>query len=198
MLISRALLLGTLCSALSACDDSFAGLVSRTAPEQVQLADGMIVAGADGWCVDRGASRAGDESAVVVLGNCSALGAGDGDAGVDGLLTVSVDSDGSVPPSLATLESFFDTEAGRAALARDGAADSVEILDVGRSNDALILHATDQSAAPGIAPEYWRALFDLEGRFVSVSLFGVAEAPIDPEDGRATLTAQVASLRAVN
>ena len=45
---------------------------------------------------------------------------------------------------------------------------------------------------------FWRALFDLEGRFVSVTLYGLQNQPIEPDDGLATLEAQVDQLIAAN
>lgn len=196
MPISKALLLGVACSILSAC--AIQG-VSRAAPQRIQLPDGMIVAGAEGWCVDPALSRARQDRAVVVLGSCAAISGTDQTApDIGGVVTVSVDADGAPSPSLDALEGFFDSAAGRAALARDGQAESVDILDMRRDDDMLFLHAADASAAPGIAPDIWRALFDLEGRLVSVSLFGVVDQPIASELGRTALFEQVESLRAVN
>ena len=199
MPISKALLLGTVFCGLSACEGGFDLGVSRAAPERVQLADGLIVAGADGWCVDSTTSRRGDDRVVVVLGSCAAIaGTEQASPDVDGVVTVSVDADDAEPPSLDALESFFGTEAGRAALARNGQANSIDILDMRESDGILVLHAADESVAPGIAPDVWRALFDLQGRFVSISLFGVAAQPISPDLGRATLANQVDRLRAAN
>lgn len=195
---SRALLLGTVCCALGACDGLDLG-VSRAAPERVQLADGLIIAGAEGWCVDSASSQTGDARAVVVLGSCAAIAGADyATPDIDGVVTVSVDAAGAASPSLDALESFFSTEAGRAALARNGQANSVDILNMDVRDNMLVLHAADESTGPGMAPEVWRALFDLDGRFVSVSVFVVADQQIAPELGRATLADQVEELRSKN
>ena len=186
---------------LAACDGGFElGGVTRSAPERIQLSDGTVVAGATGWCVDRRTTRADAGTAVVVLGSCAAIAGNDGAPrpDVEGLVTISVDTDGGVSPSADQLEGFFDTEAGRAALARDGRAESVDIIETRRSDDLLFLHAADRSAAPGTDPKVWRALFDLEGRFISVSLYGLVDRPIDRDEGLAALSAQVKALRAVN
>lgn len=199
MQTSKAVLVGAF-FALSACDGGFElGGVTRKAPERIQLADGMVVAGADGWCVDTSTSRADGDTAVVVLGSCAAIARNALAARPDvpGVVTVSVDSAGA-PPSADALETFFATDAGRAALARDGRAQSVEILETQREDGLLYLRTADQSAAPGTAPETWRALFDLDGHFVSVSLYGLIGNPIDRDDGMETLTRQVDELRAAN
>ena len=46
--------------------------------------------------------------------------------------------------------------------------------------------------------DYWRALFGLDGRFVSVSLVGLDGQPIESFDGFETLTAQVERIRTAN
>ena len=184
--------------ALPGCSDFLA--TKREAPTQVQLADGMVIAGANGWCVDQSVSRPGGDASVIVLGSCAAIGR---DAlaprpDVPGVVTVSVERDALGVPSPADLEGFFVTEAGRAALARDGQAGSVEILETRAEDDRLILHLKDRSALPGASPMTWRALFDLGGRFVSVSLYGLSDQPIEAEEGLQALEAQVDRLIAAN
>ncbi len=145
-------------------------------------------------------SRARGDTAVVVLGSCAAIArnALAPSPDVAGLVTVSVDGQPGSSPTAEQLEGFFATDAGRAALARDGQADSVEILGTLRRDDLLFLHASDDSAGPGTDTDIWRALFDLEGRFISVSLYGLIDEPISESEGLATLTAQIDSLRAAN
>ena len=198
MPISKAFLVGAILL-LAACDGGFElDGVTRKAPERIQLPDGTVVAGAQGWCVDTSASRARGDTAVVVLGSCAAIGR-DARAprpDVPGVVTVSVD--GAAAPTTDELQGFFGTDAGRATLARDGRAESVEILETRREDDLLYLRAADRSAAPGTDPRTWRALFDLGGHFVSVSLYGLRDRPIARDEGLATLSAQVNELRAVN
>ena len=184
--------------ALAGCSNPMA--VTRAAPSEIALPDGTVIAGASGWCIDPSVSRPTDETAVVVLGSCAAIGqnalapAPD----VPGVVTVSVEKPGAVAPTPEQLESFFVSETGRAALARDGKASSVEILETRTDEDRLILYTADQSALPGASPRTWRALFDLGGRFVSVSLYGLEDQPFEPDDGRAALEAQVDQLISAN
>ncbi len=201
MRIFNGLVIAVAAMSLAACDGSLnLGSVTRTAPERIMLADGTVVAGAEGWCVDQSTSRARDDHAVVVLGSCAAI-AGNVLAprpDIEGLVTVSVDTEVGASPSTEQLEGFFGTDAGRAALARDGRPESVKILETQTEDDILILHAADKSAPPGTDPEVWRALFDLQGRFISVSLYGLVNRPIGRDEGLAALSAQVDTLREAN
>ena len=183
---------------LSGCADSFN--TTRAAPTRIELPDGTVVAGANGWCVDPSFSRAMADTAVVVLGSCAAIG-GDASApqpDVPGVFTVSVEGEAVGAPSPKELEQFFASDTGRAALARNGKPDSIEILETRQSNGRFFLHLKDQNALPGASPTTWRALFDLGGRFVSVTLYGLKDQPIEAKDGLATLEAQVDRLVAAN
>ena len=184
---------------LAGCSESFNN-PTRAAPSRIELPDGMIVAGANGWCVDPDVSRARGDTAVVVLGSCAAIGqnALAPRPDVPGVVTVSVEQGSTGAPSPAELEDFFVSDQGRAALARDGQSESVDILQSYASEDRFVIHTEDRSALPNASPLTWRALFGLDGRFVSVSLYSSQEQPIEPEDGLATLEAQVDELIAAN
>ena len=186
------------CLILAACGNPFGQ--SRNVASKIRLPDGTVVAGADGWCIDEATSRAGGATSVVVLGSCAAI---SGDAkqprpDIPGVVTVSVEAEPGVLPDSEVLEKFFASDAGRAALASDGQAESVSILDTRAEEGMLYLHASDSSAAPGASNEIWRALFGLSGRFVAVSFRTRLEDSIQAEDGLATLEAQVAELKAAN
>lgn len=185
--------------ALTACG---AGLsVTRSAPMQVQLADGLIVAGARGWCVDRKTTKANASGAVVVLASCAAI----ADNALlprpkfDGVVTISVEGSTETIPTVQEVAAFLTTDQGRAVLARDRRAQSVDLLEVATSNDALFLHALDTSGGPlNTGKDYWRAIFDIEGRFVSVSLTSVEPDQVSRATSLATLNAQIARLKSAN
>ncbi|MEO1537244.1 MAG: hypothetical protein AAFR73_05895 [Pseudomonadota bacterium] len=185
---------------LAACSD-IPFQQSRNAPSQILLPDGTRIAGADGWCIDEATTRAGGDTSVVVLGSCAAL-ARDSDQprpDIPGVLTISVEAEAGAIPDGETLRKFFVSDAGRAALARDGEAASVSILDTRVDEEGLLyLHASDASIAPGASNEIWRALFGLGGRFVAVSFYTRLEDQIAIEDGLAALVAQVEELRSAN
>lgn len=203
--ISRLLLLAGV-AVLTACDSGFEGLgeinVTRSAPERIELPDGLVVGGTRGWCIDTRTTRTDGETSVVVLGSCAAI-AGNAFAPrpeVPGVVTVSVENEAGAVPPADILQGFLTSEAGRAALARDGSAASVEILDSRTTEDLVFVHVEDKSIRPasGAAQDYWRALFGLDGRFVTVSLVGLNDRPIDAPSGFATLAAQVDRILSAN
>lgn len=192
-------------AAIVACVLSLAGCegglgVSRKAPEQIALPDGLVVAGAEGWCVDVASSQARQKTSVVVLGSCAAIAANAKAPRPDvpGVMTVSVEGPGFAAPPVDTLEAFFETDAGLAALARDGDAESVRLLESTRDGERLFLHTKDDSALPGVSSDYWRALFALNGRLVSITLLGLSGRPISSAEGLAALQSQIERMIAAN
>lgn len=191
---------------LAGCDDGLESLgsfnVTRAAPERIELADGLVVSGARGWCVDTRTVRSDADTSVVVLGSCAAIArnALAPRPAVPGVLTVSVENEAGAVPGAELLQSFIGSDIGRAALAQDGSAASVRILETRRDDDALLVHVEDRSIRPvtGAAQDYWRALFALDGRFVTVSLVGLSDRPIPSPDGFETLAAQVDRIRSAN
>lgn len=191
---------------LTACEgglSDFEGFnVTRSAPERIELLDGVVVSGTRGWCVDTQTTRTDGETSVVVFGSCAAI-AGNAFAPrpeVPGVLTVSVENEGGEVPPAEILQDFLTSETGRAALARDGSPQSVNILESRRDGDLLLFHVEDRSIRPvsGAAQDYWRALFDLDGRFVSVSLMGASDRPIDAPEGFEIVAATVDQIRSSN
>ncbi len=184
---------------LSACD---AGLnVTRKAPEAVALPDGLVIAGARGWCVDSASTQTRNDATTVVFGSCAAIAQNAllPRPPVRGVVTVSVEEAANGTPPAEMLEAFLITDQGRSALARDGQATSVDILETRADDNTLILHAVDRSGWPvNAAEDYWRAVFDIEGRFVTVSLVGLSREPIGRADSIAALEAQIDRLRNAN
>lgn len=191
---------------LAACEGGLQGFegfnVTRSAPERIELPDGLVVSGTRGWCVDTRTTRTDGETSVVVLGSCAAIArnAFAPRPDVPGVVTVSVESEAGDVPPVDILQGFLTSEPGRAALAHDGSAASVQILESRRSEDLLFLHVADRSSGrvPGASQDYWRALFNLDGRFVTVSLVGLIERPIEDPAGFETLVAQVDSIKSAN
>lgn len=197
MLIFRTVVL-LVSLALMGCDTGLG--VSRSAPQQILLSDGTVVAGADGWCVDQSISRSTAEASVVVLGSCAALARDPGAPRPDvpGIVTVSVETQPGASPSLDELATFFDSDRGRAVLAQNGDGASVTLLETRIENEVLYLHSRDTSVQAGTDAQNWRAIFVLDGRFVSVSLFGQDDRPIAAEEGLAAIEAQAQQLRKAN
>lgn len=169
---------------------------SRTAPQKLTVADGdVVVMGPDGYCIDRPAARDGGATAFVLLASCRAL-TRKGNAPqprVQALLTASITGATPAGAGLASqqgrMKSFFSSEAGRAALARDGRAESVKISEMFASNGAFFIRASDSSegVAPGLSSSYWRAIFDVNGRMVTASVVPFADRPISDDAGKSIL-----------
>ncbi len=101
-------------------------------------------------------------------------------------------------PVLDQMAGFLSSVSGRAALARDGRAASVQVLQTLREGGAVFIHVRDSSDNPmgGVENEYWRGLFDVNGRLVTVSVVGFADRPLSRDTGLATLRAFYARIRA--
>ncbi len=177
---------------------------TRDAPTAFPVAGGaVVIAGPPGYCIDTGGSRDSGGSAFVLLGSCASV-ANDPEAPippVPGILTASVeDGAGDVDAFLRSLdqtEAFIRSAPGRAALARDGSAASVQVLESQRQDQALYLRISDTSKGmQGVAPEYWRGLFDLNGRLVTASAMSFADRPMSSGHALDTLRAFVIQIRA--
>lgn len=178
---------------------------AQIAPQKVSVAGGDItIAGPFGYCIDRSASQDTRRGVFVLLGSCASI-ANDADAGsprIPGVLTASVSGESSsdIDGSMARLEAFFLSDSGRAALSRNRRASSVTVLSTRQSRKLFILRVRDTSPnlAQGLSQEYWRALFDVRGRIVTLSVIAFTENPMSDSAGLATLKAFAAKIQRAN
>jgi hypothetical protein len=175
------------------------------APEKIPVADqSVIVAGPPGYCIDRDAIRDEGGAAFVLLGSCASITgrAGKAAPAIPAVLTASISerNGADVSAAMAQMARYFESKAGRAALARDGRAASVEVLDSRQENGVFLLKASDQSPNPatGLAPDYWRALFDLNGRLMTLSILEFEDKPMADRVAVSTLLAFVERVRREN
>ncbi|MDJ0826294.1 MAG: hypothetical protein QNJ16_12390 [Rhodobacter sp.] len=176
----------------------------RMPPETVAVAGrSVVIGGPEGYCVDRSGSRLRGDTAFVLLGSCASI-AQDARAGaplVPGVLMASVGADSGSGPAIGAaidqLAQYLTTPAGRAALARDGRAESVQVLESLREDGALFIHLRDTSpdVVPGVAQDYWRGLFDVNRHLVTVSVVSFADEPMSADAGLATLRGFFARIR---
>ncbi|RMD48866.1 MAG: hypothetical protein D6832_03010 [Alphaproteobacteria bacterium] len=178
---------------------------TRTA---LNLADrNVVLAGPAGFCVDESASRTDTDPAFVLFASCAAL-AGDARAPQPedrALLTASVATAGdgmagAVSRTSADLDRYFRSEAGRAALARDGDPAKVRVLASYSREGVFYLRARDtgQAEIPGTAPDYWRAYFDVGNQIVSLSVLEPRDKPLGPERSLTLLGRFIDAVRARN
>lgn len=179
--------------------------VTRRAPERIAVADrSVIVAGPPGYCIDTSATRDSATGAFVLLGSCASIANSPRAAkpAEPALLTASVSptSPAAASASADQLAAFFRSDAGRAALARNGKAASVRVLATQTRNGALYIHASDNSGSRtgSLMPDYWRGIFNLGGRLVTVTVIGFAERPLSKAASIGTLDAFAARIRAEN
>ncbi|WP_425092846.1 hypothetical protein [Tropicimonas sp. S265A] len=176
-----------------------------TAQREVTVSRSAVtIAGPSGFCVDTESLRNDQDSAFVLLGNCAAIAqtARYPQPEVRALLTAAVQETGglSIKDQSAEVTAYLKTEDGRAMLSRAGRADSVAILDTRKSGDVLFLHALDKSPGyvPGMSAEQWRAIFDLEGTVISLTVIGFDDAPLTAEAGKAMVREFASVIRREN
>lgn len=180
-----------LCLALAACVPGLPEIATSSSRSVPVMGGALQVAAAPGYCVDRDASRETDQQAIVIMGRCS-----NRSGNLAAIVTVSVGAPGSAS-SLAgdatALADYFTSEAGRAALSRDGDAASVRLRDMRSVDGRLVLHLDDTTTG-----EAWRTLISLRGRLVSISVVGASLQTQTGADGRALLDRTVAAMLRAN
>lgn len=177
----------------------------EAAPRRVTVSEGQItISGPSGYCVDPRSSRDGQDGAFVLLGNCAALSGSGRVPRARALLTATVLLGAPPGESLKTefqrMADFFVTAEGRKALSRDGASESVRIARIVTSGEVLYILAEDRAPLAGypVVPEYWRAIFALRGRLISLSVLGLPEAPMDTDQLRRLLDKFVSRVHSEN
>ena len=175
------------------------------APRSVDVADGAVtVTGPRGYCIDTETQSDDASGAVVLLGSCAAL-QESADAprpDRDAVLSATVAASPGASPlgAMDDLTEFFRGEVGRAMLSRSGEAETVEVLDASSREGVLFLHLRDTSAfeGPRVAPQYWRALTELRGHLVTLSVLSPADGTLSPQGGLSTLEAFVREMVRAN
>lgn len=216
---SRAAFAVCLCVSLAACGGGFrtgapsgaatastgGKLFTRSAPERI-VASGtdVTIAGPQGYCVDKSASRKGDGSSFMLLGNCAAISKNKRAAQPRQMAVLSASvGDAQEGPGLAgqtqQLDTFFRSDQGRGLIAKSGQAADVEVIDSYFRNDTYFLRARETGgAAPELGPERWRAVMLINQRLVSLSVMEVAGSPLSPDAGLTLVTGFANAVRAAN
>lgn len=195
--------------------------VAETGPHRaVLMAEGrrVVLVPVDGLCLAEEAFDASADGAFAVIAECVAAAAGPVDGAAEdagqtvlppsfaGLVTVSVagepmfaDEDGR-SAALRRLRDLLGTAPGLALLGRNGAGDSVEMLEARQIGDALYVHVRDvhDGGLALLAPEFWRGFVEINRRLVLVTVSGFRQRPLEGDDMLAVLAAQIARLREEN
>ena len=196
-------------AAMAACAEGTVAYADtqRWVPERIKVANGaVIMAGPAGYCIDTSASRDGKQGAFVLFGSCASL--SDSPKGkrpqIPAILMATVASrDSNSTPFRATfraMANFLSSPAGRAALSRNGRAESVKIMQIIAAGDVLYIHASDKAPAKGqnVEAEYWRALISVKDKLITLTVLGLKDHPLASEVKHDLLREFAAKIAKVN
>ena len=180
-------------------------LFSDPAPERIAVVDDrVLIEGPPGYCIDQGATRNDGAGAFVLLGSCASVkGKRRAPQPEDiSLVTVSVSGGSTADDTIDTarLKDFFASDAGKAALSRSGAPETVEILETEIREGMFLVHARDTASAvhSSLSDDYWRGLLRVNGHLTTVSVIGFDSSPMSRDTGLRTLVQTADILRAAN
>ena len=157
---------------LAACQMNTGALALPGQSRAVSVLGGaMTVTAPVGYCVDKASTRQQNDGAVVLIGRCS--GTSQSPPAVISVTTGVAGSAGVMADGGGALSAYFVSPDGRTALSRTGKAGSVRILRTARLEGAVALHIAETGAG-----DYWRGVFGVSGRLVTISVQG-------PEGGHA-------------
>jgi hypothetical protein len=160
-------------------------------PRSAPILGGAVTIGVPaGYCIDRGAGREGDDTAVLIMGRCS-----DNQRALPAVITVSVGRSGSAGVMIAggpALAAYFTSAEGLATLSRSGRAADVQVVQAVMAKDTFLLQVRDAQAG-----DYWRTVLGHAGRLFTISASGTPESPLSAKDSRKVLDQTVAALFAV-
>lgn len=169
-------------------------------PSAALLGGAVTAVGPDNFCVDGRASRPRDGFALFAP--CRLL-TGDG-PGVPGLALITVQAGAAGTASVAgsepVFEAFLRTDAGATLLSSTGDAAAITLRG-SRAGGGTVTAFFDDTAPPpipGTQPTEWRGFVDLSGRLVTVSVRGLADAPLSVSVGDALLRQALVALQEVN
>lgn len=166
---------------------------SRGVPAQEKIAvsqNAVVIAGPRGFCVDPSGTQANSSTPFVMLGNCATISGRENapQPTARAVLTATVaepDPTLQVAGAGAELQAFFQSEAGRAALARDGDPGKVQVHDSFEEDGIFYIRATDSGNGPvaNLSKDQWRAYMDVNNRLVSASVLHFENSPLPAEQG---------------
>ena len=163
--------------------------------------NGVTIAKPDDYCVDETTLRDESGSGFAILAHCDAVNAVEVEAipQTPVIYTVSVGerSNARFDENIEALGPFFASDTGAAALSRSGNGEDVRVLDqFATESGVYYLHVRDASdtVLTDAAETYWRALFDVKRRTVSVSVLGLRRHDLPSDDAKVALEALVAKI----
>lgn len=188
-----------LCFGVAAC------VAPDVARDRISVLNGtMMLAAPPGYCVDPVSQREERGGSFVLFGSCAAI-SGDPAAAKPAYramlsATVGPETPEPLQQTFPGFERFFQSAAGRAALARSGTAQDVAILQVMHSGGLLLLKIRDRSQQKGapVSETYWRAITGLRGRITALSVLPAQGVAMGDAQQIRLLQAFDAAIRAAN
>lgn len=156
----------------------------------------VVVAPADGFCVARESLDVSGTAAVALLADCEAA-----PRPFPGIMMISVSGDPMGGPSARSeLRDFLATEQGRALLGRGNHPGAVQVVAMRDVGDGLYVLVEDRAGLPlpVLAPRFWRAFVEVNGRMAMITVSAFRENPPGDERMLASLAQQIVALRHAN
>lgn len=144
-----------------------------------------------GYCLDPTIGHEAEDRAVAVMGRCLAK-----SNQPPALITISVGPTGSAEIMSAggdALAKYFTSVQGRTTLSRRGRPGDLKVVQALSSGDAFLMRLQEAGE-----PSYWRAVFGLKGRLVTLSVKAGGENALDTAESRKLTDRAVAALMRVN
>lgn len=162
------------------------------------------IAGPEGFCIDPAYRKSSGDTTFLLLASCAAItGSNRAKAPVTPavlLASVGEPTGQPVTANLPELDGLLRSETGRGLLSRANDPSTVDVLDSFAMDETLFLRVRDTSPndQPGLSQEYWRAITDVKGSGVTLSVSGSTATPISANEGLQTLRSFVAEVKARN
>jgi hypothetical protein len=193
--ISKAIVISLLLSGCVLPDGMAAVSQSKSSdqnalPQFIQL-ESLVLVGPSGFCPLPGTQRKLSGADFVAFAPCG------GDKGA--ILAATIGDEGSaagVTLTSAVLAPYFETRDGKAALRGAGSKDEINVHEVVDYRGAVVLRLTREDA--GKARDSWRALMEIQGRLITLSVRPLDGMAIPGRDGHSLVTRFIKAMKTAN
>jgi hypothetical protein len=189
--ISKAVLL-SLCLSGCVMPDGTAGVSqSKNVVRQTLGLDGVTMVGPSGYCPVPVTQQRVSGADFVAFAPCN--------GGTGAILAATLGAEGSaegITLKRTTMGPYFATEQGMAALRGAGNQDQISLHEVDDYKGAVVLRLTRQNQ--GKPSDSWRALMQIKGRLVTLSVRPRQGMTVGKPDGRRLIARFVDAMRGAN
>jgi hypothetical protein len=188
----KAVLISLLLSGCVMPDSTGEALAPNAGAEPATLSFGDIeLAGAAGFCPLPSTQQLLDDASFVAFAPCNGK--------LGPVLAATVGSEGSAAGTTlktSTLEPYFNTEDGKSALRGENSDDEISVHEVADYKAAVILRLT--RTAQGQPSDSWRALMQLDGRLVTLTVRPRPNTELSLASGKHLTNRFIDAMRAAN